>query len=61
MIGKQEIVEVNFACLIVTDEIAVCAVNRVEGEARKIHCHEIEVHTLDAESGIKYLFCLKFS
>ena len=48
MIGEQEVVKVNFTRLIIANEVAVCAVNGVEGEASKIHCHEIEVHALDA-------------
>ena len=48
MIGEQEVIEIDLPCLILTYEIAVCAIDGVEREASDVHGHEVEVHTLDA-------------
>ena len=60
VVGEEDVVEVDFACLIVADEVAVGVVEGVEGESGQIHGHEIEVHALDACFNGGYLFLLKF-
>jgi hypothetical protein len=46
MVGEEDIVEIDFASLLVVDEVAVCVVDAVEQEAGEIHGDEIKVHAL---------------
>lgn len=49
VVGEEEVVEVDLSGLVGADEVAVGAVDGVEGEAGEVHGHEVEVHALDAE------------
>ena len=60
MVGEDNIVEIDFASLIVADEVTVWVVKRVESEAGEVHGYEIKVHAFDAELREWYLFLLKF-
>lgn len=46
MIGEKDIVEVDFACLLVVDEVSIRVIDTVEQEAGEIHGNEIKVHAL---------------
>lgn len=51
VIGEQQVVEVDLSGLVLVDEVAVGAVDGVEGEACEVHGHEVEVHAFDAGLG----------
>lgn len=50
VIGEEDVVEVNLACLLVVDEIPIGVVDAVEQEAGEVHGYEVEVHALDTEN-----------
>lgn len=56
MIGEENIVEIDFASLLVIDEVSVSVVDTVEQEAGKIHGYKIEVHSLDTKDIIMFTF-----
>lgn len=47
MICKKHIIKINLPSLLVIDKIPFGVINGVEEKASKIHCHKIEVHTLN--------------
>ena len=51
VVGEEEVIEVDLSGLVLVDEVAVGAVDGVEGEACEVHGHEVEVHALDAGLG----------
>ena len=61
VVGEEDIIKIDFASLLVIDEIPIGIVDGVESESCKIHSNEIEVHALDTTEGEWYLLRLKFS
>ena len=60
MIGEENIIKVNFACLFIIDEVSIRIVDGIESKPSKIHGDKIEVHTLDTTEKEEYLLRLKF-
>lgn len=48
VVGEEQVVKVDLPGLVGVDEVAVGAVDGVEGESGEVHGHEVEVHSLDA-------------
>lgn len=60
MVSEENIIEVDFASLILVDEVTIRIVDGVESKAGQVHGYEIEVHAFDARWGEEYLLRLKF-
>lgn len=59
MVCEEDVIEIDFPCLSVVNEVTVGIVDTVEQEASEVHGDKIEVHAFDAESEAMYFLTLK--
>lgn len=49
MICEEDIIKIDFTCLLVINEISISVIDSIKQEACEIHGNKIEVHALDAK------------